>query len=84
LRVIQDFADLGFAPSVRELAIELDLASTSSVARLLGQLRDRGFISWLPGRHRSITITCRIPPTPTPEPIFVRLFTPTPGQLVHL
>jgi repressor LexA len=46
----------GVAPSFEEIKDELDLASKSSVHRLLQQLEDRGAIRRLPHRARAIEI----------------------------
>lgn len=43
-------------PSLSELAGELELASRSRVHALLCQLRERGYIAWLPHRRRSLVV----------------------------
>ncbi len=47
----------GVAPSVEELRQDLGLASKASVVRLLRGLRDRGLVSWLPNRARTLHLT---------------------------
>ena len=46
----------GFAPSYQEMADHLGLASKSGVHRLIQGLEERGHISRLPDRARSITL----------------------------
>jgi len=52
----QFIAANGYSPSYREIADGLDLASLQSVHRLVHGLVDRGSITLLPGRHRSIDL----------------------------
>ena len=47
----------GYAPSVRELAKELDLASPSSVHLHLRGLAEMGYITWIPGLSRTVRLT---------------------------
>jgi hypothetical protein len=57
LRVIAEFmAERGIPPTMRELASELGLASTSSVAHLLGSLQEAGAIVRDPLRSRTIRL----------------------------
>ena len=46
----------GVPPSLEELRVHLGLASKSGVQRLLVQLRERGRVTWLEGRARSLAI----------------------------
>lgn len=46
----------GVPPGYDELATALGLSSKGDVARLLNQLRDRGAVTWLPHRARSLVI----------------------------
>jgi len=57
LRFIEDY--LGFqggAPSYEEMRIYMGLQSKSGIHRLVNELRDRGYITWLPHAARSITL----------------------------
>jgi SOS-response transcriptional repressor LexA len=47
----------GVPPNHRQLQVELDLHSMSSITRLLNELRERGHITWRPGVARSLVIT---------------------------
>jgi repressor LexA len=46
----------GLVPTIRELAERMDLASTSSVAQLLGQLITKGYVTRLHNRPRSLKL----------------------------
>lgn len=57
LKFIKEFAELnGYAPSFEEMKDGLGLASKSGVSRLLSGLRERGLISMMPERARTIAI----------------------------
>lgn len=58
------------APTLADLADELDLRSRSSAFRLLKGLEERGWIARRPNRHRAITILHR-PPMPDFDVTFV-------------
>lgn len=58
------------APSLDDLAEELDLRSKSGALRLLRGLEERGWIARIPHRARAITILCR-PPMPDFDVTFV-------------
>ncbi len=49
-------ADRTFQPSVREIAERFRIASTKSVADLLGSLERKGYIEREPGRSRGVTL----------------------------
>jgi repressor LexA len=53
----------GYAPSFEEMADALNLASKSSIHRLLGALEERGFIRRLRRRSRAIEVL-KMPKTP--------------------
>jgi len=62
MQVLQELVDeTGVCPSYRELAREMDLASRSSVHRLVVHLEARGYLRVSPGRQRSLTILRRVP-----------------------
>lgn len=46
----------GFAPTIRELAAELDYASTASVYKDLVWLRDAGEVTWQPNCFRTLRL----------------------------
>lgn len=48
------------APSYDEMRIYLGLKSRSGINKLLNELRDRGYLTWIPTAARSITL---IPPS---------------------
>lgn len=52
----------GGAPSVRELAAAVGLASPSSMHRHLCHLRDAGLVTWVPGRLGTLRVV--EPPDP--------------------
>jgi SOS-response transcriptional repressor LexA len=52
----------GYSPSFIEMRDGMCLASTGAVASLIGGLEERGHLSRLPGRHRSIALT-NVPPS---------------------
>jgi repressor LexA len=56
-------AEHGYAPSFEEMADALNLASKSSIHRLLGALEERGFIRRLRHRSRAIEVL-KMPKTP--------------------
>lgn len=57
LLVIKRFtAQYRHAPTIRELAKELDLSSTASVVSHLERLRDYGKIKWSPRMPRTIVV----------------------------
>lgn len=62
-RVIHELTEAGggVGPSYREIAAELDLASTGSAHRLVTALRDRGWLTSREGSARSIRLL-RVPP----------------------
>lgn len=51
----------GYSPSVREIAQEFDIKSTSTVQYYLDKLRDSGLISHDYGKKRAVTITAPRP-----------------------
>lgn len=58
LQVIQDAVEtVGYPPSVRELARQAGLASTSSVSYQLKVLQDKGFLRRDPNRPRALVVT---------------------------
>lgn len=70
LNVINELtAATGVPPSYAEIAAELDLTSRSQIHRLVCSLEERGWISRLHGRGRSITILQQVPALS--EPVFV-------------
>lgn len=46
----------GVGPSYEELREDLGLSSKSEVQRALRALRERGYVNWMPGRARSLSI----------------------------
>ena len=65
LLFIADFIGTkGYSPSFIEMRDGMGLASTGAVASLIGGLEERGHVSRLPGRHRSIALT-DVPPSLT-------------------
>ncbi|MFV0428470.1 MAG: transcriptional repressor LexA [Arachnia sp.] len=58
LQVIRDSVEsVGYPPSVRELATQAGLASTSSVSYQLKVLQERGFLRRDPNRPRALQVT---------------------------
>lgn len=58
LHVIQEsISSVGYPPSIRELAREADLASTSSVSHQLRVLEGKGFLRRDPNRPRAMVVT---------------------------
>ena len=51
--------DRGYSPTYREIATGLGLSSTSSVHRLMRHLTERGFVSHLPSKARSIVVVAQ-------------------------
>lgn len=45
-----------YAPSLKEIADALNLKSASTAKYLTDQLADKGYITYLPGQHRSIAV----------------------------
>jgi len=57
LDAIRDLTtELGYAPTIRELAQHLDLTSASSVQHRLRNLAAQGLITYTPGKPRTIRI----------------------------
>ncbi len=50
-------AKSGYAPTFREIATTIGLASPSLAKFYLRKLNDRGYIRWTPGAHRAIFLT---------------------------
>lgn len=66
LHVIQQsIAAVGYPPSIRELARQADLSSTSSVSHQLKVLEGKGFLRRDPNRPRAMVVT--LPEQSTPE-----------------
>lgn len=62
MQIIQELFDAtGIAPSYKELARELGVTSRGSVHRLILALEERGYITRLPHRARTIAIRRRVP-----------------------
>ncbi|MET3648059.1 LexA family protein [Phyllobacterium ifriqiyense] len=60
LEAFQSFVNVnGYSPSYIELKEALGFASTSSVARLVDALEERGFLCRHPGKARSIQLAVR-------------------------
>ena len=56
LEYIRDRIDDGLPPSVREICAALDIKSTSTAHKYLGELRDRGLIEQGNHLNRAITL----------------------------
>lgn len=60
---IQRFiAERGYGPSGREIGEAVGTKSSGRVRALILALRERGYISFIPNRHRSITVLRPISP----------------------
>lgn len=46
----------GYAPSIAEIGVAVDLISSSSVAYVLSRLELKGYITRTPGRNRALVI----------------------------
>lgn len=58
LRALDEFTrERGYTPSVRELAVALEVSSTNSVASLIDALLAEGLVLREPGRHRSLRLS---------------------------
>lgn len=58
LAVIRGFIlEHGYSPTVREIADEAALSSTSVAWYWMGKLRDAGLIKWAPGHTRTVRLT---------------------------
>lgn len=72
MRVIQGaLARTGVCPTYGEIAEDLELASRTSVLRLLQPLVERGYLARVPGGHRSLSILRPVPMPDLSEPKFV-------------
>jgi len=49
--------DEGCAPTYREMAVALEVGSTSAVSRLVASLEERGFVKKQYCKHRSVELT---------------------------
>jgi len=58
----------GKSPSVREVMIGIDVASSSRAQEVLNALEERGYIERIPRRDRSISIIRRPPGSDIPFP----------------
>lgn len=58
--IIEFIDEFGFSPSYTEIATALGLVSKNSVNRIVCALRDRGYITFIPRKHRSIDLVKRI------------------------
>lgn len=57
LDYIESYIDLyGISPTVREIAEGVDSSSPGPVHWVLSALRDKGFISWMPHKARTIRV----------------------------
>lgn len=74
LLIIQELTDKagGVSPSYSEIQAELGLASKSRVFDLIKALAMRGYVRFLVGHARSITILQRV--LPSEEPVFTGRF----------
>jgi repressor LexA len=62
MQIIQELFDAnGIAPSYKEMSHELGLRSRASVHRVVMALEERGYITRLPHRARTIAIRQRVP-----------------------
>jgi SOS-response transcriptional repressor LexA len=52
------FAVLDGTNSVRDIQTQLGVPSTATVHRHLNVLRERGLVSWAPGKQRTLRATC--------------------------
>jgi len=59
--IVKYIDDNGIPPSIREMSVALSLASVGGVMRLVDGLEERGYISRIVNRSRSITVLHRIP-----------------------
>lgn len=50
-------ADLGVAPTVREVKDVLGVRSPSDMHRYLERLKEKGFVSWVPRKVRTLRVT---------------------------
>ncbi|MGG0718651.1 transcriptional regulator [Robertmurraya massiliosenegalensis] len=46
----------GYAPSIREIAKLVKLASTSTVASHMEKLKEKGYLTWEPGQPRTLQL----------------------------
>jgi SOS-response transcriptional repressor LexA len=53
---ITSLSKVGYAPSIKELALHLKLSSTFAVRRHLLELKRKGYISWLTNSARTIQV----------------------------
>lgn len=57
LDYVSDYiARKGFSPCYEEIVEALDLASKSQVHAIVGRLKDRGYLTDIPGRARSLSV----------------------------
>ncbi len=63
MQVIQELTDAsgGVPPSYADLVRELSVSSRASIHRIITGLEERGFISRIPHRARTIAIRQRVP-----------------------
>lgn len=57
--LVQCFVESPVAPSLRELAGRLGIASASTLYPYLNDLRDAGLIRWVPGHLRTLELLRR-------------------------
>lgn len=46
----------GYAPSIRDIGKMVNLTSSSTVQGYLERLKEKGYITWLPGQPRTLRI----------------------------
>lgn len=46
----------GYAPSIAEIAVGVDLASKTAVRHHLEHLKGEGWVTWTDGRYRSLRV----------------------------
>lgn len=49
-------AERGYAPTIRELASEVGVTTTNSVAQTLQMLRRKGWVTWEPMHSRTLRV----------------------------
>lgn len=67
MRVIQELSAGGVPPSFGEIASELGLKSKASVASVVADLVDRGYLARRPGQARSLSVLVPVPMAEEPE-----------------
>ncbi|PAD67130.1 hypothetical protein CHH83_20595 [Bacillus sp. 7586-K] len=54
--IIEHYDEKGYAPSYREIAKRMDIASSSTIQGYLERLKSKGLVTWEPSQPRTLKV----------------------------